>query len=263
MKRIALVVSARSACNKLIAVILVLFSLVVLSCSRKPPTPVTDPESASSLQRPESVELPKPDTVTKSATNVDAVKPLLAKAINGDAAAQLDLGEMYYQGGEVPKDYAEALTWFRKAAAQGLPEAQSNIGLMYCQGEGVPQDYAEAMNWFQRAASHGYAVAQLNIGGLYHDGQGVPQDYAEAMKWFRKAAEQDLSQAQFNLALMCSRGEGTPMDFVQGYMWGSLAAERDNPSATFLVSSLENALPASQIAQGRVLAAQWKTKKGK
>jgi TPR repeat protein len=61
---------------------------------------------------------------------------------------------------------------------------------MYAKGQGVAQDYAEAATWYRKAAEQGYAPAQCKLGTMYSQGHGVTQDYAEAMKWYRKAAEQ-------------------------------------------------------------------------
>jgi len=87
---------------------------------------------------------------------------LWEKAEKGDANAQLELGLMYYEGEGVPKDSAEAVTWYRKAADQGLGEAQNNLGGMYANGEGVPKDYVEAYKWFTVAAQGGFATAEEN-----------------------------------------------------------------------------------------------------
>ena len=111
-------------------------------------------------------------------------------AESGDAIAQANLGWMYQSGEGVPKDYAEAMNWFRLAADQGDAVAQRNLGVMYGRGQGVPQDYAEAVKWYRLAADQGYADAQSNLALMYDLGQGVPQDYAEAMKWYRLAANQ-------------------------------------------------------------------------
>jgi len=54
----------------------------------------------------------------------------------------------------VPQNYAEAFTWFRKAADQGNPYAQNHLGLMYYQGQGAPQNYVQAHMWFNLAASN-------------------------------------------------------------------------------------------------------------
>ena len=88
----------------------------------------------------------------------------------------------------VPQDYAKALQWNRKAAAQGVAEAQYNLGVIYKFGLGVPQDYAKALQWYRKAAEQGVAKAQFNLGLMYDNGLGVKQDYAKGAKWYRKAA---------------------------------------------------------------------------
>ena len=51
------------------------------------------------------------------------------KAISAsDAAAMNDLGNHYFNGNGVPKDYAEARKWYEKAAAAGNADAMSNLG---------------------------------------------------------------------------------------------------------------------------------------
>jgi TPR repeat protein len=59
---------------------------------------------------------------------------------------------------------------------------------MYAQGEGVPRDYTEAVKWYRLAAAQGDAFAQFNLGVMYSKGDGVPQDYVQAHKWFTLAA---------------------------------------------------------------------------
>ena len=62
---------------------------------------------------------------------------------------------MHYEGRGVPRDYAEALVWFRRAAEQGEPAAQANLGRIYGNGQGVPQDYILAHMWFNLAGVSG------------------------------------------------------------------------------------------------------------
>ena len=97
-----------------------------------------------------------------------------------------------YEDGEAAyerKDYATALTKWRRAAQQGDAQAQSNLGVMYQYGQGVEQDYKEAVRWYKLAAQQGNAYAQSNIGALYSDGQGLEQDYKEAVRWYQLAVE--------------------------------------------------------------------------
>jgi TPR repeat protein len=51
----------------------------------------------------------------------------------------------------------------RTKAEQGDAAAQFNLGLMYRNGEGVPKDYAEAANWYRKAAEQGVAAAQYTL----------------------------------------------------------------------------------------------------
>ena len=40
------------------------------------------------------------------------------------------------------------------------------LGGMYDNGHGVPQDYAQALTWYRKAADQGYAAAQFNLGSM-------------------------------------------------------------------------------------------------
>jgi TPR repeat protein len=50
------------------------------------------------------------------------------RAERGDAKSQWALGAMYYYGRGVPRDYGEAVRWYRKSAEQGYPQAQYDLG---------------------------------------------------------------------------------------------------------------------------------------
>ncbi len=154
-------------------------------------------------------------------------------AASGDAEAQFLLGSIYYRGIGVPKDYGEALRWYRKAAEQSNAYAENNVGFAYDQGEGVPQDYGEALNWFRKAAGQGNADAENNLGSMYDNGEGVPKDYGEALRWFRKAAAQGNAVAENNLGEMYDNGEGVPKDKHEALNWFQKAAAQGNAVAEF------------------------------
>ena len=140
---------------------------------------------------------------------------LLAEAEN--APAQYNLGVMYENGFGVQQDYAEAVTWYRKAAVQGLPLAEYTLGFIYEKGFGVQQDYAEAVTWYRKAAVQRLPLAEYTLGWMYYDGLGVSRDYGEAMRWFRKAAEQGLANDRSNPAACdCSTTEVSEQEAAQG-----------------------------------------------
>ncbi len=118
----------------------------------------------------------------------DGLASLKAKAGQEDAQSQRQLGVVYANGVDVPRDYAEAAKWFRKAADQGDATAQFQLGGLYYQGFGLTQDYAETAKWIRKAADQGNIPAQGVLGGLFGAGQGVPQNYEEAYFWLTLAS---------------------------------------------------------------------------
>lgn len=118
-----------------------------------------------------------------------------SRAAQGDAEAQLKLGQRYAEGDGVIKNDKEAAKWFALAAKQGLAEAEYHYGLMLLRGRGVVQDYRAAFNWIEKPAKRGYAKAQYSLGELYRYGTGTPIDKARAYLWFNLAAAQGVDAA--------------------------------------------------------------------
>jgi uncharacterized protein len=83
---------------------------------------------------------------------VTARQILLPFANSGDKDAETALGDIYYDGLGVPKDYATGVVWFHKAADQGVPVAQFFLGVSYTMGRGSSQDLLQAWVWFTLAA---------------------------------------------------------------------------------------------------------------
>ncbi len=118
-----------------------------------------------------------------------------ARAAEGDAEAQLQLGLRYAEGDGVIQNDKEAARWFALAARQGLPEAEYHYGLMLLKGRGVVQDYKAAFNWIEKPAKRGYAKAQYSLGELYRYGTGTAINKARAYLWFNLAAAQGVDAA--------------------------------------------------------------------
>ena len=186
---------------------------------------------------------------------------LRQSATSGDADAQNNLGFMYATGQGIPKDYAEAARWYRKAADQDYPDAQNNLGVMYNNGQGFPRDYAEAIRWYRKAADLGDVKAQYNLGQLYRHGYGVKQDYVEAALWYRKAADQDYAYAQHNFGVCYKNGQGVPRDNDKAYMWLELAASKtegaDPKKSAAVRDSLTVYMTPDQISHAQRRAREW------
>ena len=87
-----------------------------------------------------------------------------------------------------PVDAQVDIADLRARAEQGNALAQFNLGVNYTSGEGVPQDDVEATRWFRLAAEQGHLGAQEFLGAKYWVGSGVPQDYVQAHMWLHLAA---------------------------------------------------------------------------
>jgi TPR repeat protein len=125
----------------------------------------------------------------------------------------------------------------------------------------VPKNYAEAVKWFRTAAEQNEANAQRELGLCYSNGEGVRKDYVEAVKWFRKAAERNVAMAQSDLGVCYANGQGVPKDYVEGYKWFLLAAAQGVPSSE-LIASAESRMSREQIAEGQKLAREFKPRQG-
>ena len=163
------------------------------------------------------------------------------------------------------EDDAEYQTTFRRnlpLAKEGNAAAQYNIGTLYYEGLGVDDNFDEALTWFRRSADQGYARAQSRLGYIYADGDEVSQDYALAVKWFRRAADQGHAKAQYNLGTLYSNGLGVPQDFGMAYLWLNLAASRlvdedERELAADERDDVAEEMSPTRLAEAQRLAAEW------
>ena len=85
----------------------------------------------------------------------------------------------------------ECVVAWRSLAEQGQVRAQYNLGEAYFKGFSVAKDFEEAAGWYRKAAEQGYALAQYQLGAMYTFGVGVPQNDVKAYAWLTAAATLD------------------------------------------------------------------------
>ncbi len=161
--------------------------------------------------------------------------PLLLSACgDGESssdAASLTPQQMYEKGLAFIKptaeqnasDFAQSLTWIRKAAEQGWLQAQTDLGGLYMYGgRGTSPDGAEALKWFDRAAEQGSKEAEFYIGEIYYKAlAGVKGDNEAAIRHWRTAAEAGISEAQQRLGFILAQQQ---QSFAEGLTWLKRAA---------------------------------------
>jgi len=64
-----------------------------------------------------------------------------------------------------------------------------------------PKDFTEAVKWYRKAAANGLKEAQFKLGTCYADGKGVSKDLIESYAYLNLAGA-TLEQARFNLSLL-------------------------------------------------------------
>ena len=101
--------------------------------------------------------------------------PLRDRALAGDAAAQLALGDAYFFGRDGRRaNPALAAYWFRRASENGDPAGSYNLAVCYEKGWGVPASAQTAYELFRSAAERGVPEARLRQALMLFS--GVPEE---------------------------------------------------------------------------------------
>ena len=95
---------------------------------------------------------------------------------------------MYEGGRGVGKDNEQAVKWMTRAAEQGFAAAEYDLGRMFYNGRLGSKNFTEAYKWFSRAAEQGNAAAQYGLSIMYVSGRGVETDHEQAYVWAALAA---------------------------------------------------------------------------
>ena len=173
-------------------------------------------------------------TAERKTTEEKKLQDLLDKAQSGDAEAQVELGLLYFNGGEfIAKDYANAFAFFSKAAEQGNTIGMNGVGVCLQNGYGVQKNEKEAVKYFNKGAKLKNVVAYYNLGQCYYNGIGVKKGPKKAVKFYTLAAELGYAPAQYGLGICYRSGEGVKQDYTEAVKWFLKAAEQGNADAQY------------------------------
>lgn len=106
--------------------------------------------------------------------------------------------------------YASALEKYKRSADKGDPTAQNSLGNIYYLGLGVDRDYERAAHWYERAAINGNEPALVNMGILYFQGNGVKRDLLKAFAWFRLGEKANRKSAETHMKYLAGINLITP-----------------------------------------------------
>ncbi|MEO6256861.1 MAG: SPOR domain-containing protein [Sphingomicrobium sp.] len=147
-------------------------------------------------------------------------------------------------------DYAASLVVWRPLAEAGDADAAFNLGEAYRLGRGVKTNFAEAQTWFERAARKGHVDAQTTLGLMLYDmGNRVA-----ALRWLKMAAAQGEPRALLIYGTALYNGDAVVRDPVLGYAYVSRAAAQGLEPAQRTLSEMDQVLPREERQQGLALA---------
>ena len=155
-----------------------------------------------------------------------------------------------------PKDKA---TQLQEKALQGDAQAAFELGEMHASGLGMPENNTEAVRWYKLAAEKGNSKAQSLIGTAYHRGIGLAVDDVQAIQWLMKAADQMDPLAQFQLGEGFELGWAGNQSNAEAYKWYLLSASQGYTKANKKVTVIENTLTKDQRVDGQTRASEFHT----
>ena len=145
-----------------------------------------------------------------------AIAILEPLANTGDYEAQYLLGNLYFEGSDMPA--LTAYNWLTMAAAQDHADACFKLAVLKGYGDFV-QAPERRQELLLKAATLGSVGAQVSLGCNYATGDWFgpgPLDLFESAKWYGRAALAGHADAQYELGLMLLFGQGIARDVNKG-----------------------------------------------
>ena len=173
------------------------------------------------------------DAARDSGNYADALSWYDKSAAQKDIHGLYQAAAIYWNGAVgVPHDYGRALDYLKTAADLGDRDAQSQFGSFVYLGDHIQKNPVQAAHYFELAAKQGDAMAEQAYGLCFAIGDACPQDFKAAQFWFRQAADQGEPMAEYNVGAMFQNGDAGTVDYCQARYWFRKAAAQGNSMAT-------------------------------
>ena len=133
-------------------------------------------------------------TIIIFALNFDTTKIrifiLETKCNNRDAESCFDLGNLYYNGKGVERNYKKGMEFYGKSCEMGEAKGCNNLGYSYRWGlVSGEMDDKKANEFFGKACEMRNARGCHRLGIVYKNGYGIRQDYKKAREFYSKACD--------------------------------------------------------------------------
>jgi uncharacterized protein len=170
----------------------------------------------------------------------------VAQDLDGSDLASLQgmLGELFSNANNLQQAYY----WLDKASMNGDARAQLLLGELLLDGTGIERDIKQGRKWLSESARQGYPFAALMAGNSYlGEDIGGNIDLTASRHWLRKSVQEDNRNAQLaavTLALTYLAGladpklQGYDSDLVAARYWLELAEKTEGESDDWVLEIL-------------------------
>lgn len=163
--------------------------------------------------------------------SLEEAESCMVNAANlGFAAAQNWMGEYYKT-----KDPSKAIAYLYKASSQGFPKAYYLLGQYFFLGIGVERDYVKACAYFREAASCKILEAYFMLGSILQGGFGLPADYTKAFRIYQIGADLGSLDSEARMGEFYVKGLGIPKNEYKGILILQKLADKHNALALYLM----------------------------
>ncbi len=166
---------------------------------------------------------------------------LYNNAQEGDAIAQYNIGNVFYQGDNVTQNHEHAILWYRRSAQQGNANAQYRLGNIYLMGEGVEQNDQVAMGWYEQAAAQGHESAQHNFDNLQpltnrtekSEPVVINTEQDDKHTQDTRVTKVTSSESDYQQGMKFSLGDGVERDYKKAFQYFKQSADSGHLSAQY------------------------------
>lgn len=167
-------------------------------------------------------------------------------ATKGESLAFFYLGEIYYEGIRIEKNYVKSENFLKQFIEierandeyYMIVETAKNIlaKIYYFGGNGLIKRYDLALQIFKDIDEDYYdKYSLLYMGLIYMEGRAEEKNEELGFKYLKKAAEQNVAKAQVEVAKAYLEGLGTEVDYNKTVYWIEKAASNNSNEAKYLL----------------------------
>lgn len=149
------------------------------------------------------------------------------------------IGEAFWKGEGVTKNYEKAFDWYNKAAKKGSVRANYWLAMMYGMGEGRQQNFDKSIELIEELGRYSHEAYKM-LGDYFYSSEGK-QDFSKALVCYDKAAEMGNDEVLGTLSYLYYLGVSKEKNRLdKAYTFASKAADKGDGGGFYVLGNLYN-----------------------